>query len=137
MATAAKKSTRAKKGKAPGAPKAEKILGYFRGGTAVATIAAFVADEKVHRIDAVLAHAQKEGKFTADQANLAFRVLFVNPYKENDGSVGKVAAKKLGGAVVNFEENTVQFMKSKRVTEVVRAKEPEKPESKTKPEAKS
>lgn len=135
MATQAKKSTKAKAEKAPKAPKAEKVLGYFRPGTAVGVIAAYVADEKPHKIDSVLAHAQKEGKLTEDQAAFAFRVLFISPYKENGGSVGKIAAKKLGGAIVNFQENTVQFLKSKRVTEIMAAKVEKKPGPKTRTDA--
>jgi len=115
---ATKKTKKAKSEKPPKVPKAEKVLGYFRQGTAVASIAAQVVDERPHRIETIMANTQKEG-FTADQAGFAFKVLFTNPYKENGGSVGKIAAKKLGGAVVNFQENTVQFLKSRRVTEIV------------------
>jgi hypothetical protein len=115
---ATKKTKKAKPAKAPKAPKAEKVLGYFRQGTAVASIAAQVADEKPHKIETIMANTQKEG-FTADQAGFAFKVLFANPYKGNGGSVGKIAAKKLGGTILNYEEGTVQYSSSKRASEVI------------------
>lgn len=62
-------------------------------------------------------------------------MLFISPYKENGGSVGKIAAQKFGGAIVNFQENTVQFLKSKRVTEIIAAKVEKKPAPKTRSDA--
>lgn len=123
MAAKAKKSRQMKSDKAMKAPKPEKVLGYFRPGTAVAVIADYVSDERPHKIADVLEHAQKTGKIKAKQADFAFRVLFTNPYTENGGSIGKIAARRLGGAVANFQEGTVLYSRNKRVTEVVKAKE--------------
>ena len=113
-------------------PKVELVLGYFRHGTAVAVIAEYINDGRIHQISDVLEHAQKVAKITAKQADFAFRVLFINRYKDNGGTIGKLAARKLGGAIVNLQAGSVQYFPSRRTTEVIKAKPEEKPAPKAK-----
>ena len=137
MATKAKKPKKAKsEGKAP---KAEKVMGYFRKDSTVGVMASMVTDEKAHKIDTLLANTQKAQGVDAAAAQFALKVLFTNKYPGN--KIGKIQYQNLGHATVNLAEETVQFRfgngKTKSSQQQGEKKASAKPKSKDKAEGDS
>lgn len=76
----------------------DKILGYFRRGTAMAAFVEPLLDEKVHKLSAVFTAAKKAG------ADPEFRLTV---FRQKCGEMD------LGGVVVDRDADTIQFKKGK------------------------